>query len=104
VDDQEERSRLRRREHRPELVLEQQAEDSGRNRPDHEQPTELRVGVVRANLPVAEAPSEPLQDAPPVPPEESEQDERGRQMRRDEKRDEERVVLMDVPTEQLRED
>src|SRR5213075_1858124 len=47
---------------------------------------------------------EPLHDSHPVGPEEAEQDERRRQVRRDEEGDEVRVVLVDVPAEQARQD
>ena len=45
-----------------------------------------------------------LDDPHPVAPEEPEQDERGREVRRDEEGDEVLVVLVDVPAEELRQD
>ena len=101
---EEERRRRRRREHASQLVLEQQAENPRGDRPDDEQPAELRVGVVLGDAAVAQAAPEPLHDPHPVLPEESEQDERRREVRRDEERDEVLVVLVDVPPEELRED
>jgi len=48
--------------------------------------------------------AEAAQDPDPVAPEEAEQHDRRREVRRDEKGDEERVVLADVPAEELRRD
>src|SRR5439155_6226635 len=76
VQDQEERRRARRGEDMPELVLEQKAEDPGGDRPDDEQPAELRVDVVRSDLALAEAAAEAAHDPHPVAPEEPEQDDR----------------------------
>src|SRR5581483_7431166 len=104
VQDQEDGRRLPRRERVPERVLEQEAEDSRRDRADDEEPRELRVGVVVGDLAVADAAAEAAEDPHPVVPEEAEEDERRRQVRRDEERQEERVVLVDVPAEELRED
>ena len=88
----------------PERVLEQKAENPRGDRADDEQPAELRVGVVRADPAVAQAPPEPFQDPHPVAPEEEEQDDRSRQMSRDEEGDEVLVVLVDIPAESLRDD
>ena len=85
-------------------MLEQQAEDSRRDRPHDEQPGELGVRVVLADAAVAQAAAEPLHDPHPVVPEEAEQHERRREMRRDEEGDEVVVVLVDVPPEELRQD
>src|SRR5262249_12829776 len=91
-------------EEAPERVLEEKAEHACRDRPDDEQPPELRVGVVLADPAVAQAACEPAQDAHPVAPEEEEEDEGRREVRRDEEAQEVRVVLVDVPAEEARED
>src|SRR5204862_1203881 len=69
-----------------------------------QQPGELRVGVVLGDAAVAEAAAEAANDAHPVPPEEPEQDDRGREVSRDEEGDEVAVVLVDVPAEDPRQD
>ena len=51
-----------------------------------------------------ERPAEALDDPHPVAPEEAEQDERGGEVGRDEEGDVVRVVLVDVPAEELRQD
>ena len=104
VQGDEQRGRARRGEHAPKLVLEQEPEDPGRDRPDDEQPAELRVGVVGGDPPVTQRAPEALHDPHPVVPEEPEQDERGREVRGDEERQEVLVVLVDVPAEQPRQD
>jgi hypothetical protein len=104
VQRQEDRGRLRRGEHAAQLVLEGEAEDPGRDRPDDEQPAELRVGVARVDAAVAERAPDALDDPHPVVPEEAEQDERRREMGRNEEGEEVLVVLVDVPAEQARED
>ena len=103
VEDQEERGRAGGREEVAQRVLEQQAEEPGRDGADDEQPAQPGVAVV-ADLAVAQRAPETAQDARPVAPEEGQQDEGRGQMGGHEERDEERVVLMDVPAEQLRED
>ena len=85
-------------------MFEQQPQDPRWNRPDDQQPAELRVGVIGCDLAIAETPPQAAQDPQPVAPEEPEQDERGREVRGDEKGDEVGVVLVDVPAEQPRQD
>ena len=80
-------------------VLEQQAEQAGRHRADHEQPAEPGVGVV-ADLAVAQRAAEAREDPHPVAPEEAEQHERRGQVGGDQEGEEEVVVLVDVPAEQ----
>ena len=104
VREEEDRGGGRRREHMSQPVLEQKTENPRGNRPDDEQPAELRVGVVGSDLPVPKAPAEALDDSGPVAPEETQEHERGREVRGDEKGDEVAVVLVDVPTEELRQD
>src|SRR5207247_7873103 len=86
------------------LVLEREPEDPCGNRADDEQPAELGVGIAGVDAAVAQRTADALEDPHPVAPEEAEQDERGREMRRDEEGEEVLVVLMDVPTEQARQD
>src|SRR5205085_197484 len=76
----------------------------GRDRPDYEEPAELRVDVVRRDLAVAEAAPEAAQDPDPVTPEEDEQDDRRGEVRRDEEGEEVGVVLVDVPAQDARQD
>ena len=83
-------------------MLEQQAEEAGRNRPRHEQPAELRIGVVGADATVTETSPHPPEDPHPVLEEEEEQHDRRRQVSGDEEGDEVVVVLVDVPPEELR--
>src|SRR5262249_24888530 len=104
VQHQEERGRLGRREHAAELVLEQQAENAGRNRPDHEQPAQLRVRVLLRDLAVSKAAAEPLHDPHPVAPKEAEQHESRGEVRADQEDDEEVAVRLDVPAEQVGDD
>src|SRR5438270_11715698 len=104
VQDQEEGGRARGGEDMPELVLEQEAEDPGRDRPDDEQPAQLRVHVVGSDLALAEAAAEAAHDPHPVAPEEAEQDDRRREVGRDEEGEEVRVVLVDVPAQEARQD
>ena len=84
-------------------VFEQEAEQPGGNRADDQEPAEAGVVVV-ADLPGAQRAPEPAHDAHPVAPEERQQHERRCEVRRDQERDEEVVVLVDVPAEQARED
>ncbi len=85
-------------------MLEQQSQDPCGDRADHEQPAELRVCVVRADPAVAEATGEAFHDSHPISPEEREEDDRRREVGGDEEADEVRVVLVDVPPEELRDD
>ena len=96
--------RERRREDRAQLVLEQEAEDPGGDRADDEQPGELRVGVVLTDLAITKRATDALEDAGPIVPEEAEEHDRGREVRRDEERQEVLVILMDVPAKELRQD
>ena len=61
VDEQEDRRRVGGGEHLAQRVLEQQAEDAGRNRPDDEQPAEpgVRIGDLTVAQRAAEAPEDP---------------------------------------------
>jgi hypothetical protein len=102
VDDQECRGSGCRCEHAAQLVLEQQAEDPGRDRADHEQPAEPRVVV--ADLAVAQRAAEAAQNPHPVLEEEEEQDDGRGQVGGDQEREEELVVLVDVPAEEARHD
>ena len=104
VQDQEERRRLGRREHRLQLVLQQQPEDAGRDRADDDQPAQPAVGVLGRDLALGERPPHARDDAHPVAPEEPEQHDRRRQVRRHEEGDEVVVVLVDVPPEHARRD
>ena len=54
-----------------------------------------------ADLAVAERAADPLHDPHPVVPEEPEQHERGREVERDEEGQEVRLVLVDVPAEEV---
>jgi hypothetical protein len=74
------------------------------DRADDEEPSELRVGVARGDSAVAEASPDPLHDPHPVAPEEPQQNESRGEVSRDEEGDEVRVVLVDVPAEELRQD
>src|SRR5262249_7192927 len=103
VEREEDARVLRRGEELPEGVLQRQAEQPGRDRPDDEQPAEPRVEV-GADVAVAERTAEPLDDPHPVPPEEADENERRREMRRDEEAEEVRLVLVDVPPDEPRED
>ena len=104
VEREEDARVLRRGEELPQPVLQQQAEDPGRDRGDDDQPAELRIGVVGADLAVAERASDPFDDPHPVAPEEPEEHERRREMGRDEEAQEVLLVLVDVPAEEARED
>src|SRR6266550_7275659 len=104
VEHQEERRGLWRCEQSAKGMLEEEAENSRRDRADDEEPAELRIPVLGVDTAVAQAAPEPAQDPHPVAPEEAEQNDRGRQMSRDEEGDEVIVVLVDVPAEQARED
>ncbi len=76
---------------------EEQAEDACGDRADDEEPVE--AGVVVGDLAVAEWASEPADDARPVAAEKRDWYECRREVPGDEERDEERVVLVDVPAE-----
>ena len=83
-------------------MLEQQAEQARGNGADHEQPAELRIGVVGVDVAVPEGAPEALEDPDPVLEEEEEEDDRGRAMGGDQEAQEVVVVLMDVPAEDAR--
>ena len=87
-----------------ERVLEQQPDDAGRDRAHHEQPAQPRVGVVRRDLAQPQRAEDAAHDPHPVVPEEAEQHERGGEVRCDQEREEEVVVLVNVPAEQPRQD
>ena len=104
VEHQEDRRRRGRRRTPCAAGARAQPEDPGRDRADDEQPAELRVGVVGRDLAVAQRAAEAAHDPHPVAPEEAEQDERGREVGRDQEGEEVVVVLVDVPAEQPRQD
>src|SRR5215210_1511814 len=103
VDEQEDRRGLCRGEEGPQRVLEQQAEEPRGDRPDHQQPAQLRVGVLGVDEAVAQRAAEALHDADPVPDEEQQQDEGGGAVGGDQEAQEVVVVLVDVPAEDARE-
>ena len=77
----------------------------GRDRADDEQPAEARVAVAGRDLPVAQRAAEAARrSAPSRSRKKPKQDERGRQVRRDQEGQEVVVVLVDVPAEQPRQD
>src|SRR5581483_7939542 len=104
VERQEDRRVLRRPEEVAQLVLQREAEDARGDRADDEQLPELRVGVAGRDLTIPERPAEAFADPPPVAPEEPEQDDCRREMRRDEEGEEVRILLVNVPTDELRKD
>src|SRR5262249_50285536 len=68
----------------------------------NQEPTEARVRI--ADFALLERAQDAGNDAHPILPEEAEQDERGRQVSGDEEVEEKRVLLIEVPTEQFRDD
>ena len=103
--DGEERSRGRGvSEERAQLVLEEQANETCGDRADDEEPREPRVRIVVTDLAVPETSAEPLDDPCPFPEEEDEEHDRGREVRRHEEGEEIGLVLVQVPTEELRQD
>jgi len=61
VRDRERGSRLRRRESLAQRVLEQEADDPGRDRADDERPAELRIHVAGGDAAVAERAPDPFE-------------------------------------------
>src|SRR5919197_1308932 len=101
---EEDRGGLGIPEQRAQRMLEQQAEQPGGDRADDEQPREPRVGVAGRDLPVAQAAPKAAEDAPPLRQEEEEEHQRSREVRGDQEGEEIRLLLVQVPAEQLRED
>ena len=104
VEDQEEGRGLGRGEEGAQRVLEGEAEDAGRDRPDHQQPAEPRVVVALADATVADRAAEALEDPHPVGEEVEEEDDRGGAVGGDQEDEEVVVVLVDVPAEEARDD
>jgi hypothetical protein len=104
IAEQADRGRGRRREHAPQRVLEQQAQQPGWDRAEDQEPAEEGVGVARRDAAPPDRPPQPAHDPRPVAPEEAQQDQRGSEMGGDEERQERVVVLLDVPAQQLRRD
>jgi hypothetical protein len=103
VDEEEDRGGLGRGKQGSQRVLEQQAEQPRGNRPHDQEPSELRVGVLRRDVAVAKRAAEALQDPNPVLEEEEEKDNGRRAVGRYQEAQEVVVVLVDVPTEDARE-
>ncbi len=85
-------------------MLEEKSDQARRDGADHEQPGKARVGVAGRDLAVANAAAEPSEDPQPFGEEEEEEDDCRGEMRRDEESQEVRLVLVEIPAEQLRED
>src|SRR5205823_50976 len=104
VDGKEGRGRGGAREEGAELVLEEETDQSRRNRADDQQPRKPCVGVVVPDLAISQAAAESFENAHPFGEEEEEKDERRREVRGDEKGEEVGLVLAEIPAEELRED
>ena len=105
VQDQEERRRAGRREHRLQLVLQQQAQDArpGSWRRRSASPAGRRGSAARSRARRANATCR-VRMRTQSRPEEPEQDDGRRQVRRHQEGDEVLVVLVDVPAEHARRD
>jgi hypothetical protein len=78
-------------------VLEQQPDDAHRDRARDQQPAQARVDVIGADLAHAQRAPQTLDDPHPVLEEDAQQHDRRGEVGCDQKRQEELVVLMDVP-------
>ena len=85
-------------------VLEEETQDAGRDGADDQQPAELGVGVVGADLALRQRARRGRRRSSPVAPEEAEQDERRRQMRQHEERQEGIAAPVDRPVQDRRDE
>ena len=85
-------------------VLEEETQHAGRDGADDQQPAELGVGVVGADLALCQRAGEAAGDLQPVAPKEAEQDERRRQVRQHEERQEGITAPVDRPVEDRRDE
>jgi hypothetical protein len=102
VDDQEGGGSLGGGEQFAQRVLQQQPDHADRDRAGDKQPAEPRVAVVLTDLAHLQRAPQPPDDPHPVLQEQQQQHDRRRQVRGDQERQEELVVLVDVPAGQPR--